>query len=156
MFINLLKFMLYLLLLSNLLGCQITQPIYGIPVPDLQKLTEAQKKALSEDFYLIPKKFSLLGYPYPGLWHDDRDYNNRYWNTDRAWQQNEYARQHAIEEQHRAWEASEVREREQRQTTPSPPPASPAPPSPSPASPPPPSTSTQCSADTPCKEFKLR
>ena len=157
MCINLLRFMLYLLLFSNLLGCQIAQPLYGIPVPDLQQLTEAQKKALSEDYYLIPKNYRAPGYYPPGVTHDLGLYNS-FWSIDRAlqqraWQQNEYdaaywRTQHALEEQHRAWEASEAREREQRQTMPSPLPASP--------SPTPPSTSTQCSADTPCKQFKLR
>lgn len=155
MCINLMKVMLYLLLLSSLLGCQVAQPIYGIPVPDLQKLTAAQKKAMSEDYYFIPKNYRAPGYYLPGVTYDLGLYNP-FWSIDsalqqRAWQQHEYdaaywRAQHTLEEQHRAWETREAWEREQRQTMPSTPPPSLSPPS----------TSTQCSADTPCKQFKLR
>jgi hypothetical protein len=142
----LLRLTWYLGLLTTLSGCESIPSAYGLPVPDLGNLTAEQKKSLQENYYLVPKghypltsgsSYSLPSYRY------DNTYQNTLWQMELTRQQAEHsawmANQRVIEAEHRAWEARQRMEQPQEYT---------------PATPP--SSSFECSATSPCKQFKDR
>lgn len=142
----LLRLTWYLGLLTTLSGCESIPSAYGLPVPELGNLTAEQRQSLQENYYLVPKGHYPLtsgsGYSLPSYRYDNT-YQSTLWQMELTRQQAEHsawmANQRVIEAEHRAWEA-----RQSRESTPEYAPAAP------------PSSSFECSAASPCKQFKDR
>lgn len=143
----LLRLTWYLGLLTTLSGCETIPSAYGVPVPELGNLTAEQRKSLQENYYLIPKGHYPLtygsGYTLPSYRYDN-SYHDTHLQMELARQQAEQsawmANQRVNEAERRAWEARQHWEV----------------PQPEPAPVAPPSSSFECSAASPCKQFKER
>jgi len=144
-----LKLIWYLGSLLTLAGCESIPTAYGIPVPNLGHLTVEQQKSLQEDYYLIPKDHYPSTYPstsgsiyLPGYYGYESIYHRSFWQLELARQQAEHAwlaDQHRRETEHQAWETARHFWEQPQPNTSSPP-----------------SSSFECSATSPCKQFRER